>query len=265
MSMLVEEGIDVALRRSFDLLVVDAIEVVEIIELVKIDLKRIDADEFLLVVGVAVTDVSPGRQRRPLFQRQRSRPPHPAAADHRRLFSGADRDLLRQRGVLGPEVEPDAHSGGELFPVTDLVALALTSTGDPRLGTSLRRLLGVMLRRRDRRRRREETETATMRTVPTPRLPQQPEDTSRLDPTGHERITGRQMLPPLRHLERTMLGVPEPVSGVIHIEIQPSRILGTHPQSLAANDTPATSTARESPPRRARITSTERAICSGSR
>jgi hypothetical protein len=125
--MLLEERIDLAVRRALELPVVP--NIVDTDVRVDVGLAQLERKQSVLVVGVTMTNERPRGQRGTFVERQLLGPPNSAAADHRRTVRGATRDLGCDHLMLRGEPQPSQHGVLELGAIRDLSSLALTTTG----------------------------------------------------------------------------------------------------------------------------------------
>ena len=71
-----------------------------------------------------------------------------------------------------------------------------------------------------------------MGTVAAARSPQRPINPAGLHPTSDKVVTGGKELPALRQFDVAMLGAPQPVLGVVHVEVQAVEIAVGHDPSV---------------------------------
>ena len=197
-----------------------------------------------------------------LFQSQRAGPSHTAAAHDGGMFGDTLGDLGRQASVLGSEVEPRSNGSCQLNPVTHLGPFTRRSVDDALRGAPLGGGDGVGSCSIDRRAWGENTELAAMGTVTAARSPQRPIDPAGLHPTSDEVVTGGEELPALGQFDVAVLRAPQPVLGVVHVEVQAVEIaVGHDPSVVDRRDRDAHATVESDLPHGASGSSATMPIC----
>ncbi len=123
--MLLEERVDLAVRRPFDLSVVPDVADADV--RVDVELAQREREQSVLVVGVTMTQEGPCGQRGAFVERQLLGPPDSATADHRRTVNSATCDVVCDHLMLRGERHPSQHGLRELGAIRGLWSLALAN------------------------------------------------------------------------------------------------------------------------------------------
>lgn len=228
--MLLEEHVDLAVRRPLDLPIVPDVAAADV--RVDVELAQLEREQPVLVVGVTVTNEGARSQCGTFVERQLLGPPNPAAADHRSAVNRATGDLVCGRLMLRGERQPSQHCLLELGAICGLCSLSLATARlalrlAPRGGDS--RSLACCRNRFD---RGEQTQLAAMLPA-TLRAEQNPVVAGGLHLPREERVAGGQQLPAVRLVEIAEIGMPQPRLGVVRLQMQPCGFLIDHHETIA--------------------------------